>query len=188
MRCLVPFTGARHPWTASGTACVPGSGAPADAEWVDVSGDRYAYWRTLCEWWADGESFVVLEHDVICTPQIIEAFERCDHLWCANGYDDICHPACMEAWRNTLGCTRFDAQLMRAVPDALTSIVEDGLLDWHNVCDGLGDNLRAAGYTHHWHFPPVYHHHMGRPTTRAFAPVYVEDRPEVLAEWEASHG
>lgn len=191
MRVLIPFVGEKHPWTVKG--------APANAEWVDVGGDRFNYWRVLAEWWARGETFLVLEHDVICTSDVVERMESCSEPWCANPYDDMCHPAvlnsdgsvspgCMDAWRNTLGCTRFEASLMQAVPDALTSITEDGLLDWHNVCDGLGDNLRAAGFTHHWHFPPIYHHHMGRPTTRSWAPVYIEDRPEVLAEWEATHG
>lgn len=56
-----------------------------------------------------------------------------------------------------LGCTRFRKELIEAVPDALTSIPEDNW-DWHNMCDGVGNNLRAAGYTHHWHTPPVEHH------------------------------
>lgn len=65
----------------------------------------------------------------------------------------------MEAWRNELGCTRFRAELIAAVPDAVSSIPTDGW-DWHNLCDGLGGNLRRAGFSHHWHFPPVRHHRM----------------------------
>ena len=63
----------------------------------------------------------------------------------------------MESWRNALGCTRYRKELIAAVPDALLSIPADNW-DWHNVCDGLGNNLRAAGYSHHWHEPWVSHH------------------------------
>ena len=153
MRVLVPFT-ARHSETVGG--------APDGAEWVDVSADNLAYWRTLCDWWAAGEAFMVVEHDVVCRADVLVQFDACPEPWCAFPYDDMCHWECMEAWANTLGCTRFSAELMAAVPDALTSITRADHLDWHNVCDGLGGNLRAAGYTHHWHFPPVRHHHMGR--------------------------
>jgi hypothetical protein len=70
----------------------------------------------------------------------------------------------MENWRNELGCTRFRAELIQAVPDALegTPLGNNGLpitWDWKNLCDGLGNNLRAAGATHHWHYPAAEHHH-----------------------------
>lgn len=165
MDTLIPFT-RRHPKTQAG--------APCDATWVDVSGDRFAYWRTLCEWWERGETFTIIEHDVVCRPDIIDGFITCDEPWCLHPYDDICHQACMEAWANMLGCTRFDAGLIAAVPDACTSSSDLSLRDWHNVCDGIGNNLRAAGFTHHWHEPPVWHHHMDRPESRVFAPPLVE--------------
>ena len=133
--------------------------APIDAVWTDVSAGSDAYWGALCEWWATGETFAILEHDIVCRPDVIKAFEACPEPWCVFGYADICHPECMEAWRNELGCTRFRVELIAAVPDAVASIPPERR-DWHNVCDGLGDNLRAAGYSHHWHFPWVDHHHM----------------------------
>ena len=132
--------------------------APSFAEWTSVAGSPIAYYAALTEWWASGETFTVIEHDVQCRPDVITGFEECPEPWCVFGYADMCHPECMEAWRNLLGCTRFRSELIKAVPDALTSIPADGW-DWHNVCDGLGDNLRRGGYTHHWHFPPVDHHH-----------------------------
>jgi hypothetical protein len=137
------------------------AGAPKDAVWVDVSAHEHAYWSALREMWAYGRSFALLEHDVVCRSDVVEAFETRPEPWLAFGYDDICHPACMEAWANTLGCTRFTAELVRAVPDAVSSIPPDGR-DWHGVCDFLGRNLRAAGFSHAWGFPWVEHHHMGR--------------------------
>lgn len=130
--------------------------APRSTVWVDVSPSPNAYYGALHEMWGRGESFAVLEHDVICRPDVVEAFEECPEPWCLYPYD-FCHWDCREGWRNMLGCTRFRAELLAAVPDAVSSIPEDNW-DWHNVCDGLGNNLRAAGFSHHWHEPEVLHH------------------------------
>ena len=40
--------------------------APIDAVWTDVSAGSDAYWGALCEWWATGETFAILEHDIVC--------------------------------------------------------------------------------------------------------------------------
>ncbi len=144
----IPHT-VRHPQTALG--------APENATWVDVSQSPNAYYAALAHWWERGETFMVLEHDVICRPDVIEEFDACPEPWCLYGYTEICHRECMEAWRNALGCTRFRKELIDAVPDALASVPRENW-DWHNVCDGLGNNLRAAGFTHHFHEPWVSHH------------------------------
>lgn len=151
----VPYA-AVHPRTLEG--------APRDAIWLDISSSEVAYYGALYDVWARGETFAVLEHDCVCRPDIVQSFEDCPEPWCAYGYHDICcqdetgYSPCMEAWRNALGCTRFRKELLDAVPDALSSVPVDNW-DWRNICDGLGNNLRAAGFTHHWHFPPIEHHH-----------------------------
>jgi hypothetical protein len=59
---------------------------------------------------------------------------------------------------------------MAKCPDALTSIPPDRRV-WNNLCDEIAGNkiggvdqptlrpksTRAAGFTHHWHTPPVHH-------------------------------
>lgn len=149
-------------WYVPHTACHPETvaNAPANATWVNVASSPNAYYAALLRIWAEGETFAILEHDVTCRPDVVESFDACPELWCLYQYDPVCtcgNPNCREAWRNMLGCTRFRAELMVAVPDAMASIPTDNW-DWHNVCDGLGNNLRAAGFKHHWHGPPVYHH------------------------------
>lgn len=144
----VPYT-AVHPRTAKS--------APSNAIWVDVRHSPNAYYAALSRIWLKRQTFAILEHDCVCRPDIVESFEDCPELWCTYGYHDVCHPECQEAWRNQLGCVRFRRQLLEAVPDAMSSIPEAGW-GWANLCDGLGANLRAAGYTHHWHGPPVEHH------------------------------
>lgn len=147
---------------------------PDHAEWCDVSADDHAYWRLLLRLWADGEGFLVVEHDVVCRPDVIGQVEACPESWCSFGYADICHPGCQEAWANQLGCTRFRSELLAATPDAVSAIPPRDR-GWPNLCDHIaGDKLhgtpsplrsgsvRAAGFTHHWHFPPVDHLHGGR--------------------------
>ena len=148
----LPYTQV-HPQTVAG--------APKDAVWVNVSVSETAYFEALKAIWARRETFALLEHDVVCRPDVVRAFEECPEPWCAFGYSDICHPECMEAWANTLGCTRFREEILDLVPDALSSI-PDGERGWLNLCDRIGERLRAAGFTHHWHHPPVEHHHFGR--------------------------
>jgi hypothetical protein len=147
-RWYVPYT-AVHPRTVES--------APRDAVWVDVSNSPNAYYAMLLDVWARGESFALLEHDVECRPDVIEAFETCPEPWCLYAYADICHRECREGWRNQLGCTRFRAEAMQLMPDALSSIPREGW-DWHNLCDRIGERLRAAGLQHHWHEPAVGHH------------------------------
>lgn len=162
----VPYTRV-HPKTVAG--------APDSAIWVDVSSGPFAFYGAMYSWWERAlerrEGIATIEHDVVCRPDVVEAFETCPEPWCVFGYADICcqdetgWSPCMEAWRNELGCTRFRTELIEAVPDALTTapLGNSGhpiTWDWHNMCDGLGNHLRAAGFTHHWHFPWVEHHHM----------------------------
>lgn len=152
VKWVIPYTRV-HPLTVAG--------APKDALWVDVSAHPDAYFALLSDLWAHTQTFALLEHDVVCRPDVMAAFEECPEPWCAFGYDDICCRSCMDAWANTLGCTRFRSDLIRAVPDAVSSIPA-GERDWHNLCDRLGERLRAAGFSHHFHEPWVEHHHMGR--------------------------
>lgn len=147
---VIPFT-MRHLDTIAG--------APEGAEWHDVSEDNEAYWRLLCEVWNCGEDLLVIEHDVVCRPDVVESMESCPEPWCAFGYHDMCHPECMEAWANTLGCTRFRKEMMATVPAAVTGIPEGYGRDWHNLCDYIAASTRPR-FTHHWHHPPVVHHKM----------------------------
>lgn len=165
-RLLVPFT-VRNPEVQAA--------APPWAEWVEVSGDPLAYWRTMLEHWVPDDDLIVVEHDVVLRPDVLVQFDECPEPWCVFGYADMCHEACREAWANMLGCTRFRKELIAAVPDAVSSIPEDRR-GWHNLCDEIaGDkvagiptelrpsSLRAAGFTHHWHSPYVAHHPWGIP-------------------------
>ena len=131
--------------------------APKDTIWIDVSDSPLAYFESLRAIWELREGFVLLEHDIVCRPDIIEAFESCEHPWCTFVYDNLCHPECREAYQNQLGCTRFTSEIVRAVPWAFDMPEPERL--WQRVNEGLGADLRAAGFGHHWHEPAVEHLH-----------------------------
>lgn len=157
------------PW-AERNPQVVGS-VPPGTIWVDVSAGLDSYWDALRQIWSKGQDFAIIEHDVVIHGDVVRQFAECPEPWCTFGYANICHPECQEAWANQLGCTRFRAELIEACPAALISIPPERR-DWHNVCDEIAGNkiggvdqpvlrphsLRTAGFTHHWHSPPVDHH------------------------------
>jgi len=146
---LVPYT-VRHLATEAGVV-------GHDATWVDVSGSKFDYWRVLCDWWKPRD-FTIIEHDVQARPSIFEEFAACPEPWCVFPYSNHTN-ADAEAWRNMLGCTRFRKEIIEAVPFAVGNC-QERWRDWHYTCDGIGFNLREAGFTHHWHGPAVRHHRM----------------------------
>jgi hypothetical protein len=163
MRVVIPYT-ARHLDTIAG--------APEGAEWLFVGDDNEHYWRTMTGVWAKGGDLTIIEHDVVCRPDILATFEACPEPWCVVPYHNTCHPdpwtdakgiehpPCYEGWRFMLGCTRFRLDVLPA--DAVSSITNPRHRDWHEMCNGIGENLVAAGFTHHWHHevPKVHHHQM----------------------------
>lgn len=107
MRIICPYTGEPHPDTRAVLDAWRGP-----VELVDVSGDDYAYARLLEELWAAGETFLLVEHDIVPTPQTLAELALCDHPYCAAPYPWTTHlgPA--------LGCTRFSSLFVRTYPDA----------------------------------------------------------------------
>lgn len=158
LRIIYPYAGERHPLTIAG--------APPEAEWFDVSSDPHAYHRLMVDVWADAiatnRGVVVIEHDIVCRPDIIQTFATDPDPWLMFPYRSICCFPCMESWANSMGCTRYGADMIAAVPDAVSSITKPEHLNWANLCDGIGGNLRDAGYSHSWRYASVVHHHQGR--------------------------
>lgn len=123
---------------------------------ADVSASDTAYTLLLQELWEQGETFAIVEHDIVIRPDTLDAFEDCDQPWCSYTYP----------FRDThiagLGCTRFRAELLAAHPDAVaktwretTAVHPAG--NWCNLDQRLTNALVAAGATRHLHGPPVGH-------------------------------
>lgn len=69
------------------------------------------YHALLLKLWSEKESFIIVEQDVIPTPEMIHELWNCKHEWCgaryliAGGY--MIQP---------LGCTKFSAKMIEACP------------------------------------------------------------------------
>lgn len=105
MRVVVPFNHL-HPDTHQALKDWPG------VEFRSTRDDDYAYGRLLRELWADGEDFLLVEHDVVPTPEHLARMAECPNPYCAAPY------AWQQAVGVTLGFTRFRSILLRTYPDA----------------------------------------------------------------------
>lgn len=139
------------------------------AERVDVSGSPTSYYELLSRLWAEGEGFVVLEHDIQLTPEALREAEECPCSW---GVAPYVHPvaAVVAGGGRTianisLGCTRFSTELLRAHPDAWDDDVTPP--QWRSHAWGKLDSriagvLMLAGVAPHEH-SPVPHWRRWRP-------------------------
>ncbi len=53
-----------------------------DAEFADLTGDDQGYFKVVAKLWTKGESFLLLEHDVLATPALLQEMWDCPHEWC----------------------------------------------------------------------------------------------------------
>lgn len=151
MRVTCPYAGSIPPETV---AALDASGFPWEA--ADVSRTPTSYTRLFCRLWADGEPFAIVEHDIVPHPGALDELLGCPRDWCAFAYPY------MNGTHAGLGCTRFSATLLAAVPDAVeqtwresTDVHPAGF--WCALDDRLGRVLRRSGFTQHVHGPPVTH-------------------------------
>lgn len=151
MRVICPHAGPIAPETAR---ALDASGFPWQP--ADVSGSGTSYTRLLDRLWAAGEPFAVVEHDIVPHPSAPAELEACDWPWCAFAYrlGGIVHAG--------LGCVRFSAELLAAVPDAVartwqesTDVHPPG--HWCALDDRLSRVLREAGFAQHVHALQVTH-------------------------------
>lgn len=117
--------------------------------------------------WADGETFLLIEHDVELTPEALAEAEHCECWWSAAPYigQGIAHREASVIVQS-LGCVRFRSELMEAAPGAVAraNSVQDAA---KNVCppghwkclDGrILSSLGVEGFFPHQH-EEVPHHH-----------------------------
>ncbi len=110
MRVVVPFT-EMAPATA---AALDATSAPWEA--VDVSSDDESYWRLLRDLWADSETFLIVEHDIVVRPSTVVEMAMCPSQWCAARYPYF------NGNHAGMGCAKFGTSLLRALPDAIGEI------------------------------------------------------------------
>ena len=132
---VVPFT-KLHPDTA---AAVP------EATFVELQDDQH-YRRLLDGLWSAGETFTLVEHDVVPTRRQLEELDACPAPWCGYGYGP-------GDWTPVFGCIRFRSELIAALPD----IWKDPSWSWMQLDAKFSVYARGHGFHHHWHYPHVHH-------------------------------
>ena len=150
MRLVVPFTNLR----------------PETRTALDASGQAYetvrmhdddSYFALLSGLWAAGETFAVVEQDIVIGPGTMPSLQGCAGDWCAFGYAYMAAGAYYG-----LGCTRFSAALLARVPDALdrVAVMHDEThrpRHWCRLDSWLSAVLRESGEKRCEHLPPVGH-------------------------------
>lgn len=127
-------------------------------EWtpVDVTGSQTAYTELMQKLWRAGESFAIVEHDIVPWRGALAELDECHHPWCGFSY-----PFGQGAIEG-LGCTRFQDVLLAAYPSA----VDDTLTEatevhprghWCSLDDRLMRVLMRLGARRHVHGPLVGH-------------------------------
>lgn len=152
MKVICPYT-ALHPRVAS---ALDHSGWPWKA--IDVSHSDTTYARLFGVLWATGETFALVEHDIVIRPGVLDELAACDEQWCAFSY------SYQSSEHYGLGCVKFSADLLCTYPDAVaetwlevSNVHPRG--HWCNLDDRLSRVLTARCVTQHQHGPPVEHLH-----------------------------
>jgi len=121
--------------------------------------DPYAYARALMEWWERRMDLVVIEHDIVPGPGMIEALLACDQPWCG-------HPYHIGEGRYTygLGLCKVSADVINHRPGLAIMAMRDhrgqvGKVRWPAVNESFGRQMARYGYTMHHHAPAAAHLH-----------------------------
>jgi hypothetical protein len=106
------------------TDLTPETRAALDAsgyEWtpIDVSGSDTAYTEFLQKIWRRGETFAIVEHDIVPWRGALEQLDDCHHPWC--GFSYPFGGGMIEG----LGCTRFKDIILAAYPDAVDDTLNE---------------------------------------------------------------
>ncbi len=108
MKVVIPATSDRSPHLDAVREALAG----VDHEVHQVHGDT-GYWQLLSDLWTRTEGVILVEHDIIASPDAIAELVDCNQDWCCCAYP---------YGRGTivgLGCTKLSKALMERVPDAV---------------------------------------------------------------------
>jgi hypothetical protein len=137
-----------------------------------VGDSETAYSELVCELWEQGETFALVEHDIVVAKGMLDRLARCDQPMCAHPYEWTTNigPA--------LGCNRFSAQLLADFPDAANEAAAidggHGAGSWRTFDYWLTRTIleEKYGQVAHLHLPPVEHLNK----EKQLLPIY-RDRP-----------
>lgn len=110
--------------------------------------DALDYSRLLRQMWREGETFVIVEQDILPWPGAIEELFYCPGQWCSCSYPYGGAPGIY----HMLGCTKISSQLMLNTPHLWDTPVHWSQCDVH-----LRDGALSMGQEPHPHRPPAIH-------------------------------
>lgn len=123
---------------------------------IDVGCCDRGYFNTLSAFWDLGETFTVVEHDIVVHPGALDELADCDCDWCGYPFEYE------GAWTLGLGCAKFSAALIERNPDALLRV---GVMSdpthpkrhWCRLDAWLTSVLMSGDEERHAHTPAVQH-------------------------------
>ena len=118
--------------------------------------DDESYWQLLSDLWRIGNSFTIVEHDIVVGEGTLDELAACPYDWCAMAYpyrDDTAYG---------LACTKFSRQLIARHPDLMDIVAK--MSDethppkhWCRMCAWLSLVLGRLGEVRHEHSEMVGH-------------------------------
>lgn len=131
--------------------------APAhEPVWVGEREDL-SYYELLCRLWRDGESFLIVEHDIEIHDRVVPVSAACSEWWCVWPYNGAGRPGTDRMLYRALGCTKFHADLLAAHPRFMDELP---VRHWKRLDSEVNPGLTRLGLEPHVHAPPVTHHHV----------------------------
>ena len=124
--------------------------------YVGDSDTAYAEW--LCELWADGEGFIVCEHDVVPAKGALKELADCPHGYCS-------FPVALSVYlAPCMSLTKFSGEFLRAYPNVMDRVMRVptnyGVNGHFRQLDTIVQQtvlLRRYGQQPHIHLPPAQH-------------------------------
>jgi hypothetical protein len=139
------------------------------AEFVNVWGEPFNYWRALLKHWDDKEDLIIVEHDMEIHENVIPEFNDCPSPWCTFPYDHQYEEG--RVLTMSLGCTKLSFEARQLAPPEKLCKVKMECWTCHagSQLEGLPAcwmhiDAKLAAWLEHKdmhpcvHSPPVIHH------------------------------
>lgn len=108
--------------------------------------NSFGYYKLMDKLWRERKDFILVEHDVISTPEQVEQLINCKkHDWCGYGYSE-------NTTEVSFGLCKFTKRHIQQIPDLWDKML---LHNWRDVCAHHGKLYNEAGYTPSQHKPYV---------------------------------
>lgn len=142
-------------WRPGVTRALDLTGRTWRPAWVNATDSDY--FDLLAELWTAGDTFTIVEHDVIVTREALDSFDTCPGDWCASPY-----PYLWGEPHTGLGCARFRAAILTRHPDLMGVVAEMSddkhpARHWCRLDAWITNTLTGRGESRCENHPPVAH-------------------------------